>query len=173
MHVCGLWTRQMLSGELVWSDLPSCLQYSGRIQVNTHAEPHVSTVKMIECLSEMQENETYKEFIFQWDGVNDHLTRTAIAHGVRSSALFDLSGGAGILPDAWPKQQQGIYCGYAGGLGPDNIKDQLYKIEYLCKNPYWIDMERRVRTEDDSALDMSAVRSVLEPARSFGYVTPF
>lgn len=31
----------------------------------------------------------------------------------------------------------------------------------MCDRPYWIDMQRGVRTEDSAALDLAAVRDVL------------
>jgi hypothetical protein len=102
-----------------------------------------------------------KQFIFQWDGVNSHLTYAAAAYGFDVAALFDLSGGAGVLPSSWPQPTSAFWCGYAGGLGADNVTEQLAMIESICPRPFWIDMERRVRTQDDSALDLDAVRSVL------------
>lgn len=157
-HVCGLWVRQMFKGELDWRDLPGCLEVSQRVQINTHAEPHVSTTGLLKSLL----GEKFKEFIFQWDGVNNHLTYAALAYGIKVAALFDTSGGAGILPDEWPTSAKEFWCGYAGGLGPLNVVEQVRKIEAVCKKPYWIDMERKVRSEDDSRLNMSAVRAVLK-----------
>lgn len=155
-HVCGRWVRDMFIGALDWAALPSCIDICQRIQINTHAEEHVSTLGLFSSLKQKD-----REFIFQWDGVNDHLTFAARAFGINASALFDTSGGAGILPSSWPSPAKDFWCGYAGGIGPDNVIDQVGKITAVCDKPYWIDMERRVRTDDDSALDMGKVRSVL------------
>lgn len=157
-HVCGRWVREMFTGELQWDELPVCIEASQRAQINTHAERHVSTMGLIDSLQKLES----KEFIFQWDGVNSHLTYAALAYGCKVSALFDLSGGAGVLPSYWPKPVEAFWCGYAGGLGPFNVIEQVGIIEGVCDKPYWIDMERRVRTEDDSALDMQSVRKVLK-----------
>lgn len=159
-HVCGRWVREMLIGDLDWNELPSCIEQCQRVQINTHAEPLVSTTGLIENLTDMPY--LPKEFIFQWDGVNDHLAFAALGYGVKVSALFDTSGGAGILPKEWPKPAQEFWCGYAGGIGPQNIVEQVHKVEAICNKPYWVDMERRVRTDDDSALDMQKVRQVLK-----------
>jgi hypothetical protein len=156
-HVCGSWVRQMFTGELDWKELPNCLRVSQRVQINTHAERHVSTLGLVDSLGHY----ATKQFIFQWDGVNSHLTYAADAYGFDVAALFDLSGGAGTLPEYWPQPTSAFWCGYAGGLGPDNVIEQLCKIDSICPKPFWIDMERRVRTEDDSALDLDAVRRVL------------
>jgi hypothetical protein len=167
-HVCGRWVREMFIGDLDWNELPSCIEVCQRVQVNTHAERHISTVGLIQSLQRLTIWATQsKEFIFQWDGVNDHLAYAAHGCNINTSALFDTSGGAGILPGSWPHNPAPFPCGYAGGLGPDNVVGQVKKIEAICPHDYWIDMERRVRTPDDSSLDMDAVRKVLKECAGF------
>ncbi len=162
MHMCGQWVRKTLMGENIWHEMPPGIaERAQRIQINTHAEPHGSTVAMVNRLADLG----LKEFIFQWDGVNDHLARAAAGYGVRAAALFDTSGGAGILPSGWPRPDDKLPCGYAGGLGPDNVVQQLRMILTVCDVPFWIDMERRVRIDDDSRLDMLKVRKVLQNVR--------
>lgn len=170
-HLCGSWVRQLLKGQLDLSMLPlDLLRATGRIQINTHAEEHVSTVGFIRTLSQLvgQSVRTDLQFIFQWDGVNDHLAFAAKSYGLNVCALFDTSHGAGRLPFEWPRTARDFWCGYAGGLGPDNIADELPKIEQANTWPgtvlardYWIDMERRVRT-DQEVLDIGKVRTVLD-----------
>jgi hypothetical protein len=162
-HICGSWVRQLFVGEMEWHVLPPIALRSQRVQINTHAQRLLSTCKFIHVLSERSD----RQYIFQWDGVNDHLIYAAKAVGLNAAALYDLSGGAGILPESWPQPAQDIHCGYAGGLGPDNVTKQIEAIEAVCDQPYWIDMERRVRTPDDSRLDMDAVLRVLEAAAKF------
>ena len=73
-----------------------------------------------------------------------------------------MSGGAGILPNAWP-QARDCYCGYAGGLSPDNIEEQLPEIEKVAgEGPIWLDMETHVRSEDDRQFELAKVRQVLK-----------
>lgn len=163
MHVCGAWVRQMFVGELRWEDLPSCFPVVERIQINTHAERHASTVQFIDKLAERGN----VQFIFQWDGVNDHMIYAAKAAGLNVAALFDTSGGAGVLPEKWIPPSPDFPCGYAGGLGPENVVAQIRKIEAVCPKPYWIDMERRVRWPDDSHLDIEAVRTVPKRSQPF------
>jgi len=163
MHVCGVWVRQMFVGELRWNDLPSCFPVVERIQINTHAQQHASTSAFVDKLAERPN----VQFIFQWDGVNDHLIYAAKAAGLNVAALFDASGGAGILPKEWLPPADQFPCGYAGGLGPENVVEQIRKIEVICKRPFWIDMERRVRTHDDARLDMDLVRKVLTNSAQF------
>ncbi len=62
--------------------------------------------------------------------------------------LYDPSGGFGREPAAWPRHPGGDrLVGYAGGIGPDNAARVVEAIG--ADGPYWIDMESRVRTEDD------------------------
>lgn len=168
-HVCGRWVRRLMVGELDWLELPMIIDITDRIQINTHAEQHASTTGLITSLTDAKSISTKEEnleFIFQWDGVNNHLTYAALAYGFKVSALFDTSGGAGQLPSSWPMPAREFPCGYAGGLGPDNVEDQLRIIEQRCiDRDFWIDMERRVRSEDDSRLDLDKVRRVLEESK--------
>ncbi len=160
-HVCGRWVRELLTGCLYWEELPSVIDVCQRVQINTHGIPHVSTIKLISALRARY----WKQYIFQLDGINDHLPCAAKAFGLNIAGLFDTSAGAGVLPEeGWTKPYR-FPCGYAGGLSPDNVVEQIENIEKVCDKPYWIDMERRVRTDDDSALDMKKVRAVLEKCK--------
>lgn len=158
MHVCGSWIRQLLKGELDWNTLPKLLSNCQRVQLNTHALVHESALDYLKVLKQLPK----KQFIFQWDGVNDHFIYPAKHAGINVAALFDMSGGAGILPEKWPTAQYAFPCGYAGGLSPSNIEEQVNLIEKACLNySYWVDMEGRVRTSDGK-LDMKAVGDMLE-----------
>lgn len=159
MHMCGGWVRELLLGTLHWEELPKgLLAVAQRIQINTHAEDHVSRTAM--CARMLEEPQ--KTFIFQMDDVNNHLVYGARAYGVHVNALFDCSHGAGVLPSGWPRSLQEIPCGYAGGLGPENVSQQLLVIERAGQGrDFWIDMEGRVRDENGD-LDLNKVRKVLE-----------
>lgn len=163
-HICGRWVRQILDGTIDWKELPSCLEISDRFQINTHAEPHISTFNMINKLCEIS-SQRNQEIIFQWDDVNNHLAFSAKSFGLPVSVLFDGSHGAGVLPNKWQYPVDVSWCGYAGGLSPDNVVAELDKISnvlgYSWGMRIWIDMETKVRTEDGMMLDMSKVRDVL------------
>lgn len=161
-HICGRWVRAIMVGEIDWTHLPSVILPAQRIQINTHAQQHVSTMGLFESMDKFSS----KEFIFQWDGVNNHLTHAAHAYGFRVSALYDMSGGAGILPKSWPKPTPDFPCGYAGGLSPENIKEEVAKIDAVCDKDYWIDMERNVRSFDDSVFDLQRVKQVLRTCKT-------
>lgn len=157
-HLCGAWVRKLLLGKLDWSEVPEVVNVSRRVQINTHAEIHESSAEMIDNISQMYP----REVIFQWDGVNNHFAYAMKGQGLQIEVLFDTSGGAGVVPKNWPQALGGFQCGYAGGLGPENVSEKIAEIRKICGAPFWIDMERRVRTEDDSRLDIEKVRKVLE-----------
>ena len=159
MHVCGSWVRQMLRGQLDWNRLPEIRIVADRVQVNTHAEEHITTVAALDWMK----SRGNKQFIIQLDAVNDHFFDGAVTRQVNVAGLFDLSHGAGVLPDSWPSLRHAkIYHGFAGGLSPDNVVDQVAKITDTVTGslPFWIDMEGRVRTHE--VFDLSKVRRVLE-----------
>jgi len=105
--------------------------------------------------------------IFQLDGVNDNLYKSSKTYHIDSYPLYDLSGGAGMLPDKWIKPI-GDYCGYAGGLSPDNLKDNLNKLSNIVGDvPIWIDAETHLRSHNDKVFDIDKVIRFLEIAKPF------
>ena len=79
--------------------------------------------------------------------------------------LFDKSGGAGELPDNGyyaGAAYSTAFCGYAGGIGPDNITRVLDLIRqvHVPEKEFWIDMENNVRTGD--WLDLDKCEAVLK-----------
>ncbi len=162
-HLCGSWVRQLLIGELDWLELPIAFAWANRVQINTHAQRHMSTRAFFERLRERP-----SEFIFQLDGVNNHLLDAAMhIGGLSVSGLFDTSHGAGVSPKSWPVGSLDGRYGYAGGLGPDNVTGEIRRIGQVASGDFWIDMERNVRSEDDSVLDIAKVRKVLELTAPF------
>jgi len=193
LHIQGRYLREMFYHDRpqvadldIWSRVR-------RVQLNFHGEPvplEENLVKtFIRNLSSLGKG---KQYIFQMDGVNDDFYLEHIWGGdyfldepdayPLSAPLFDRSAGAGVLPDSWPRAElleaipgpdgEGVevkaYHGYAGGLGPDNLAEQLPLIAAAADGaPYWVDMETRVRSENDSKFDLAKVRHCLEIAAPF------
>ena len=105
------------------------------------------------------------QIIFQLDDVNNSLQDIAKKGGIDAVGLFDLSGGDGILPTQWPQSNQ--YIGYAGGLSPDNLLQQLYAIETVCGSEIWIDAETHVRSNNDQLFDLDLVDKFLSIAEPY------
>lgn len=82
--------------------------------------------------------------------------------------LYDASGGKGQLPRCWSRPLNKLSCGLAGGLNPNNLKEQLcFMNEIVGDNTIWIDMESGVRT--DNKFDLKKVRQCLEIAKPYVY----
>lgn len=104
-----------------------------------------------------------KEIIIQLDGTKDWILHDLFLAKVNVSGLTDKSGGRGETPPAWPAAIEGFKIGYAGGLGPHNIADELPAIYKAANDPFWIDMESKIRTrgpvllqEDDTNVTEAA-----------------
>jgi hypothetical protein len=74
--------------------------------------------------------------------------------------LFDASGGRGISPAEWPRAVNTTFCGYAGGLNPENVA-QAVQIIGMRATRYWIDMESGVR-DDRDRFSLEKCRAVCE-----------
>lgn len=164
-HLCGKWVRRALKGDWGFVEQIGPAWYLfDRVQLNFHARPHfVDSDPFHESLRQLG-----RQVIFQVDGRNDHLASHACGEGCDVAALYDKSGGAGILPDEWPAPMAGIYSGYAGGLGAGNVDEELGKIEKVLthKDPVWIDAETRLRTSDNLSLNETLVLGYLDAASS-------
>lgn len=165
MHLCGRWSRNFCVGDLDFAELPSVANFAQRIQINTWGYNYADSRK-VKFDWPIEGDRSSKCFIFQWTLLGEMLSNDARGKGYFVSGLFDGSGGQGRLPSLnWPSSRFFPFpMGYAGGLGPDNVAEQLHQIMYNSRESKfdtWIDMEKRVRTEDDSQLDISQVRRVL------------
>lgn len=161
-HLCGGFVRDLvLNCRFSWAKQHTALIFQ-RVQLNFHGEYH----RMHDDFPNTIHHMPNTQFILQCDRVNDK-TAEALAIGGIAVPLFDTSGGAGIVPERWPQAWTGVYCGYAGGLGPETIAHELPAIAAAvsaarAEQPFWIDMERRVRSADDSRFDLEKVRAVLQ-----------
>jgi len=159
LHICGVYIREIRTGHSSLRNAlgPKLCEFQ-RAQLNWHAEyqgrigEHI--LKAFRSLYPWE-----PEIIFQLDGVNEAIMSEADGR-FRCSGLFDASHGAGELPSEWRLPRTDMQCGWAGGLGPDNVAEQLEKIRELARGPFWIDMETKLFT--DGEFDLTKCRAVLE-----------
>lgn len=157
-HLCGRWVRDLvLNGE--WSFLEAMpepiWQRFSRLQLNFADRFHYAEDRFLSALQ--SQNFCY---IFQSGEQHETLLK-AVQLGINAVPLFDLSGGRGILPKNWPAPLPGLMCGYAGGLGPDNLDEQLARLEEIAGDAeIWVDCESRVRTPEER-LDLGLVEKYL------------
>lgn len=168
LHVCGRFLREIAAGESSLDEhLGPQIAAFQRVQLNWHGElqsPQVGE-NVLSAFCKLDGFGWDPQLIFQFDGVNDYLWRPA---GRRFSCvgLFDQSHGTGVVPGEWPQCSTDIACGWAGGLGPDNLAAEIPRIAMKAWPAlnYWIDMESKVRTDDGSEFDLARVTTCLEIA---------
>lgn len=164
-HLCGGYVREILMGNMKFvEEIGRAWDIFQRIQINTHGIPHqYDSTEMIAAMKS-----TDKEFIFQYDNENTAILTDAIDNRVNCSTLFDLSHGAGLLPKQWPEPIKGIISGYAGGLSPENVEDQIKLIaEKAGDIETWIDMETHLRSDNGKVFDLKKCETVLEICKKY------
>ncbi len=152
-HLCGSYVRELLVGNAAFiNEIPSWNMFQ-RVQINTHGTTHKYDSTRLAAILKQYPG---KEFIFQFDNANRHILDAMIQQGVKNiSTLFDLSHGAGVLPEEWPEYIDGLKCGYAGGLSPKNLKENIERVESKAGDrETWVDMETHVRSDDDRKFDI-------------------
>lgn len=133
MHVCG-GARNQLFG----SRIDHLVNLAGRIQVNGALEaPDVEAI----CRRFPE-----KEFITQHTAMNRGLLAVPFENHL---LLVDGSGGRGISPQVWQRPETKKRVGFAGGLGPSNVAREVERIKMVAQEPFWIDMEGRLRDSQD------------------------
>ncbi len=165
-HLCGEYVTEFLKGNFNFliEFPPGVWDMFGRVQINTHGLRHQWDIKAVDDFIWKHPN---KEFIFQYDGANTYQIEHLMQHGRENiSTLFDMSHGAGVLPGEWPEHIDGLKCGYAGGLSPENLENELIKISRAAgeENP-WIDIETHVRSNE--MLDPIKVMKCLQILKDF------
>lgn len=172
LHINGKWCRDFLNGDpTIFQDCPGFGDAGfERIQLNFHDEKMCYDAElcydMVRTIPEMR---GLLQIITQLDSTNPKVSIDLIETFTRGGSLysivplFDKSGGAGIVPDLWPPAMT-WKNGYAGGLGPHNIREEFWKIEEAAGGTaFWIDMETHIRT--DEWLDLGKCQEVVEIVR--------
>lgn len=134
LHICGERARMALFRDEFSGLVAKC----GRVQINGRIDP----VSLF-C------------FCRQWPlkhVITQHNPANAQALSVGASnhqLLVDASGGQGQSPAEWLRPDTHKPVGFAGGLGPHNLREQLPRIAAVAKGTWWIDMEGRMRDGED------------------------
>jgi hypothetical protein len=172
-HICGKWVRHVCHGNWTILDDFSSHGIFNRFQLNF--SPYIKNIKdkFFKALKEdrvrLDGEGNERQFIFQLNSLKNKLLNTAWEQDIPAYPLFDCSGGKGIMPNAWPERPN-YYCGYAGGLNVNNIKEQLLSIqdsagEQNRDNAFWIDSETGVLTNE--VLDFDKCRKIMEACNGY------
>jgi hypothetical protein len=181
-HLCGKWVEDVIAGQLTFLQKKEYNLRFNRLQLNMGKERLQSAIK----------NKTFIDTVMGADkqvilgGNYNHITVSgAFFDHTGLYPLFDASGGRGVEAKEWPKPltytdydpsdsskdtQKTLFCGYAGGLGPDNVVAELDRIKAVAGDAtIWIDMESRLRTVEGGKdiFDLEKCERVLQAAKPF------
>lgn len=174
LHLCGAVVPRLLTAfkgphPLANPEVQRILELAqsfGRVQLNTVAKLEDKEVlrTLIRYISRCEQR---TRVILQW-----HDKHAAICEQLQAEDAFevlvDSSGGRGVARTDWP-DLSAVHRrpGFAGGLGPDNLAEQLPRIAAVAEGlAFSVDMESKLRTADDR-FDVSVCARVLAIAEEF------
>ena len=166
LHLCRTAVKGLVRGNLdVLSSIEELMPAFGRIQLNVifkNVYEHLTLMpKNIKRL-----NHSY-QIIVQLNGtqLNKEVGALLEDSGLDVAYLYDSSGGHGKTASVW-LPPFGKYCGYAGGLSPENLEEEIPRIAAVTgEHPIYLDMESGVRDIDDH-FDISRAEIVLKIAEA-------
>jgi phosphoribosylanthranilate isomerase len=177
LHLCGQSIfRDLLDPARRPSVLSELSRYS-RIQVNINARDVFFQPAEVFSIYRILLDAGLSIMIQLHDDVRalvDRFVNTLTSEEVsRVHILFDASKGKGLLASSWSEpylhHHGAFFCGYAGGLGPQNMAQQLPLIHQAASahgsSPYWTDMESGLRT--DHQFDLIKAERVLKISADF------
>lgn len=143
------------------------ISHFDRVQINTRAK--LDDVGLYEQVVRTVQDGNYdRQVILQWNEANEPVCqRMSWLEGFET--LFDASGGRGVAPAEWPdaRLKGARHTGYAGGLGPDNLAEQLPLIAKAAGDRmFWVDMETKLRDKRDR-FDLAVCEQVLKTADDY------
>lgn len=158
LHLCGRAVDQFIAGT---DALCREIDQVQRVQLNFTVDrfPPATLVALPRIFQEWHQFAPDIEFILQLNQTNAILPALiASPHAKNLSFLVDSSGGRGIAPRTWPAPVPGYPTAYAGGIGPDRLRETLKGLSAVTPRTA-IDMESSLRTED--RFDLDKVQAVI------------
>ena len=146
LHICGQGIDDLLHDEYTITNIVSRMLLRGntRMQLNFNNTKNPVDMKLL-CEYHRQYEDipafTDIAIITQVNNAN-HGVHEMLNGFANHQVLFDSSGGRGNSPKNWPNLIPNVPCGYAGGLGINNITEQLNILSGIVgPSSIWIDME--------------------------------
>ncbi|MDD2863045.1 MAG: hypothetical protein PHI71_18520, partial [Acidiphilium sp.] len=173
-HLCGTQIfRELSTPETAKVRIAELSRY-GRVQLNINARrPEFTDDEVLSIYRKLLDAGLH--LILQhhdgsWRVIQKFVADAAPESLSRIALLYDASKGTGKRPEFWPPMSTvgsvPLFCGYAGGLGPDVLDEELPRIREAATAwrdlPFWIDMESGVRTNNE--FDLSKAETVLRIA---------
>ncbi|MFN3827523.1 MAG: hypothetical protein ACK4NR_07855 [Micavibrio sp.] len=161
MHLCDDAFLGFIARDAEVMDIMKGFQ---RIQLNLKFGDVEGKYDPAEIVARVKESPEW-QFILQYTPEKQGLL-PAFKDVPNHAVLYDASAGRGISPNSWDAPLDGHFCGYAGGLNPENVNKNLEMISRAAAGHVtWIDMETGVRTNDQ--FDLAKVRQVLVTASPY------
>ncbi|MBC8737422.1 hypothetical protein F6X40_11460 [Paraburkholderia sp. UCT31] len=165
IHLCGRDVDAFILGD---ARILKKLEGFDRVQLNFN---QTRSPKDLDSLAAVA-NRLPHTFIIQHNQANSDACATLAPIVHRMTVLFDASGGRGASPEVWPEALPHVTCGYAGGLGLENITGELFRIHRAAgTRPFWVDMEGKLRGADDRFDLDTCGRILLRVRDALGAVT--
>jgi hypothetical protein len=156
IHLCGKDVDAFLAED---SRIHNKIAKFDRVQLNFNQRRQPKDLDRLVKVS----NKIQPTVILQHNSANAQLWSLLRERIINLGILFDASGGRGLAPKAgWPEMLPRTVCGFAGGLGPDNIAAEFAAIAKIAgTHGFWIDMESKLRSLVDDSFDLMACEQVL------------
>lgn len=165
-HLCGSFARELAAGVGTFDqERPTLCRAFSRYQVNLPADARIHRDLFQYAIQRLNEH-ARGGVIAQMNGSHDAALRELVLRTSMLHPLFDRSGGRGVLPSSWPRPME-VYSGYAGGLAPENLREQLEALSLVvpADRAIWIDVESGVRSNE--RFDLERVWAFLEIAEGW------
>lgn len=173
MHVNSDWRTEICRGNIPYEikrmwDMrrPNGNPIIGRVQVNINGGQD-SFRFYADKVADIIRAYPDIEFVFQYTPRQRRRVKKLDATATEFSLLFDASGGQGKLPKKWRAPVMDNHkMGYSGGLGPDNVFENLDKINLVvpANTNIWIDAEGKLKNPDTKQFDPSRAELYIKNA---------
>lgn len=156
LHINSDWVEEFCQGDVA-QELINLLNFAnidgtpfvGRVQLNFKIgrEKTPDMEKLITAMKRFPK----QRFILSYNAENAAFIKEIYNAGILFDLLYDNSHGEGVIPESYDKPVfPDVVQGYAGGLGADNVEEQLWKISKAVPvgRDFSIDAESRLKGED-------------------------
>ena len=144
----------------------ACWPRFRRIQIDS---PKAIDAVAIPKLVRLIEKNPEKQIVFRVREQNLDIADALVTRGIPCATLFDQSEAQDPAQKKWPKGVKRFAgCGYAGGLGPDNIYKQLSPILNAAQSAerWWVEIDSSLGTTEDGR-DVFSLASCKRTIREF------
>jgi len=158
IHLCGNTVEAFIRGD---SNILRLVRGFDRVQLNFR-QAALEPVSLLRLRARIAAYPT-QIFITQHNTGNASLLESLA--GIKNHALLIDYGNR--VPEHWPDPVPGIVCGYAGGLGQDNLLMELINIGAITDgSAQWVDMDNMLRDAKNN-FNLAIAEAILKGAKPF------